>query len=96
MFAKNISKMDMLTNNLRYLRAKRGYTQQRVADNLIITRGCYAKYEEGIAEPPLITLQRIAQFYDVSIDVLLQADLRHINPYGLNDLQKALHVLIEG
>ena len=86
--------MEMLTNNLRYLRAKRGYTQQRVADNLIITRGCYAKYEEGIAEPPLATLQRIAHFYDVNIDVLLQADLRSINPYGLNDLQKALYVLL--
>ena len=86
--------MEMLSNNLRYLRAKRGYTQQRVADNLIITRGCYAKYEEGISEPPLVILQRIAQFYDVSIDVLLQADLRGINPYRLNDLQKTLYLLI--
>lgn len=86
--------MEMLTNNLRYLRAKRGYTQQRIADNLIITRGCYAKYEEGISEPPLVILQRIAHFYDISIDVLLQADLRCINPYRLNDFQKTLYLLI--
>lgn len=86
--------METLANNLRYLRAKRQYTQERVAENLIVTRACYAKYEEGRSEPPLVIMQRIANFYDISIDVLLGIDLRHINVYRLNDLQKALYVLM--
>lgn len=86
--------MSILADNLRYLRAKRGYTQQRVADNLVITRGCYAKYEDGVSEPPLVILQKISHFYDVSIDILLQVEVRMVDPHELYALQRVLEVMV--
>lgn len=70
--------MSFLSENMRYLRAQRKLSQQKVADDLIITRGRYAKYEDGVSEPPLGLLQDIARYFHVSIDLLLAVDLRRV------------------
>ncbi|MBL1407636.1 helix-turn-helix domain-containing protein [Sphingobacterium faecale] len=46
-----------------------------MADDLIITRSRYAKYEEGASEPP-IELLRISRHFHVSIGLLVSADLQ--------------------
>jgi len=70
--------MSFLSDNLRYLRAQKKWSQQQVANELIIGRGRYAKYEDGKSEPPLDILQRISYFYEVSIDLLIAVDLRDV------------------
>ena len=67
--------MSFLSENLRYLRAQKKCAQQHVANELIIGRGRYAKYEDGKSEPPLDILQRISHFFEVSIDLLIAVDL---------------------
>src|SRR5690606_4336144 len=71
--------MSLLSENIRYLRSQLGHSQQKVADNLIITRGRYSKYEDGATEPPLDILLKISRYYHVSIDLLLSVDLRKIS-----------------
>lgn len=73
-----ISNMSVLSENLRYLRSLKKCSQQKIADELLISRGRYSKYEDAMSEPPLEILQRIAHFYFVSIDLLLAADLRRV------------------
>ncbi|WP_164112062.1 MULTISPECIES: helix-turn-helix domain-containing protein [Sphingobacterium] len=68
--------MSLLADNMRFLRGRRGLSQQRVADDLIITRSRYAKYEEGASEPPIELLQRISWYFQVSIDLLVGIDLQ--------------------
>ncbi|WP_164112046.1 MULTISPECIES: helix-turn-helix domain-containing protein [Sphingobacterium] len=68
--------MSLLADNMRFLRGRRGLSQQRVADDLIITRSRYAKYEEGASEPPIELLQRISRYFQVSIDLLVGIDLQ--------------------
>jgi len=70
--------MSILSENLRYLRAQKKCAQQHVANQLIIGRGRYAKYEDGKSEPPLDILQRISHFFEVSIDMLIAVDLRDV------------------
>ncbi|MGJ1327440.1 XRE family transcriptional regulator [Sphingobacterium multivorum] len=70
--------MSILSENLRYLRAQRGLSQQRVADDLILTRARYSKYEEAAAEPPLEVLLRISRYFQISIDLILSVDVRKI------------------
>lgn len=70
--------MLFLSENMRYLRHQLKVSQQKVADGLLITRGRYAKYEDGAAEPPLELLIKIARFFHISIDLLLSVDLRKI------------------
>ncbi|QBO59308.1 XRE family transcriptional regulator [Chryseobacterium salivictor] len=68
--------MSILSDNMRYLRAQQKYPQQKVADDLLITRGRYAKYEDGATEPPIEILIRISKYYRVSIDLLVGLDVR--------------------
>ena len=68
--------MSVLSENMRYLRAQLGDSQQKTADSLGITRGRYAKYEDGATEPPIDLLLRISKYFHVSIDLLVSVDLR--------------------
>lgn len=70
--------MSILSKNIRYLREQLAYSQQRVADDLVITRGRYAKYEEDASEPPLEILLRMSRYYHVSIDLMASVDLSRI------------------
>ena len=57
--------------HLRELRERKNLYQKDVAAALKIDRTTYAKYETGDSEPSFEILKRIARFYDVSIDFLL-------------------------
>ena len=70
--------MNVFSGNIRYLRAQRNLSQKKVAEDLIITRGRYAKYEDGASEPPLDILRRISYYYHVSIDLLVSVDIRKV------------------
>lgn len=67
--------MLLLSQNLRYLRAQKKMSQLHLANELIISRGRYAKYEDGKSEPPLEILQRISHYFKVSIDLMISVDL---------------------
>ena len=56
---------------LKRIRLKMNLTQKDVAEILGITRTAYANYEQGLREPDLLTLWKIADFFDVSVDYLL-------------------------
>lgn len=68
--------MSKLSDNLRFLRARKQLSQQKVADLLMITRVRYAKYEDGTSEPPIEILMRISKYFSISIDLLVAVDLR--------------------
>ena len=70
--------MSVLSENMRYLRAQLTYSQQKVADDLTITRGRYAKYEEGASDPPVDILICISRYFHVSIDLMVSVDLRRL------------------
>ncbi|MDI3327986.1 MAG: helix-turn-helix domain-containing protein [Alicyclobacillaceae bacterium] len=56
---------------LRALRKSRNLTQQQLANKLQINRATYAKYETGSHQADYATLQKLADFFDVSVDYLL-------------------------
>ena len=68
--------MSIFSENIRLLRDRQNLTQQKIADDLKITRGRYVKYEDGSSEPPLDLLLKIAKYFNVSIDILLSVDIR--------------------
>ncbi len=73
-----IVSMSILSENIRYLRAQLGVSQKKVADDLIITRVRYAKYEDATSEPPVELLIRMSRYFHISIDLMVSADLRKI------------------
>lgn len=68
----------MFPQRLKSLRLAKKLTQQNMADLLGITRQGYGKYESGQSEPDNETLQKFADFFDVSVDYLL-GRTNHLN-----------------
>lgn len=56
---------------LKELRKQRKLNQQAVADVLNCSQAVYSRYESGDREPPLETLIRLADYYQVSLDELV-------------------------
>ncbi|WP_035678643.1 XRE family transcriptional regulator [Flavobacterium limnosediminis] len=75
--------MALFADNLRYLRGRKKLSQQKVADDLRISRGQYQKYEDGNSEAPYQILIRISQYYNVTTDLLLTADLTKVSLDGM-------------
>ena len=64
----------MLKERIRELRLKNGFTQQEMADAIMITMRQYQNYEGGQAKPTIDGLLKIADFLQVSTDFLLGRD----------------------
>ncbi|WP_410221423.1 XRE family transcriptional regulator [Pedobacter sp.] len=60
--------MSNISSNLKYLRKKKGHTQQQFADAMEIKRSLIGAYEEDRAEPKYELLKKIADYFDLTID----------------------------
>ncbi|MCB0841142.1 MAG: LexA family transcriptional regulator [Bacteroidetes bacterium] len=91
----------IIGKNLKYLRKLKGLTQQELANHLGIRRSSIGAYEECRATPKYETLEKISDFFQVSIDLLVKEDVSQYSedelqnhPGGAVDLEgKALRVL---
>jgi len=61
----------MLSKNLTYLRKERKLNQQGVAAAIGISRSTLADYETGKSEPTASLLAKLSEFFDVTIDELV-------------------------
>ena len=62
--------MSNIALNLKFLRKKKGLTQQQFADLMEIKRASVGAYEEDRAEPKYELLKKVASFYDLTMDEL--------------------------
>lgn len=79
--------MQILGKRLKQLRDEFGFDQKEMGRKLNITSSAYGYYEQGRNEPPLETLVKIAEIFNVTTDYLLgRSDIRE-NPvyYTLSD-----------
>ncbi|MGK9125492.1 helix-turn-helix domain-containing protein [Olivibacter sp. SA151] len=63
--------MSNIASNLKYLRRKKGYTQQQFADLMEIKRSLVGAYEEDRAEPKYELLKKFASYYELTMDELV-------------------------
>lgn len=57
--------------NLRDIRKERGKTQKQIAKLLGISQQSYSAYENGVSQPPRDALIKLAEYFQVSTDYLL-------------------------
>jgi transcriptional regulator with XRE-family HTH domain len=74
-----------LHSNLKFLRKNKGLTQQELAERLQISRSKLAGYELNIT-PPIETLIQIAEYFNVSLDILIKEDLTAYSEYKVREL----------
>ncbi|MED4885052.1 MULTISPECIES: helix-turn-helix transcriptional regulator [Bacillus] len=77
----------MLAERLIKLRKQKKRTQQDMADYLGITRPAYTAYERGTRQPDYDTLEKLADYFEVSTDYLLgRTNIPNIIPDNLPPL----------
>ena len=57
---------------LKELRKAKGLTQKQVGNDLYIPQNTYSNYERGERTPPLVVLKVLADYFDVSVDYLIE------------------------
>ena len=60
----------MIAKNIRYLRHQEGISQEEFAERFGVSRQSVAKWESGESAPDIYKCRDIADYYDISIDVL--------------------------
>lgn len=78
----------MFGERLAQLRKSRKLSQYELADRLGFSRGQVANYEQGKREPDYATLQKFADFFEVSTDYLLGRNDETVN--GLSEDEKEM------
>ena len=63
--------MSRFQHNLPILRRRAGYTQERLAEELGVSRQAVSKWETGASEPSTANLRALAALYQVSMDDLV-------------------------
>ena len=96
----------MLAENIRAFRKERSLTQEQLSEALGVTAGAVYKWEAKLSIPELELILQMADFFDVSVDVLLgyevkdnrlEATVKRLQEYrrskdwdGLAEAEKAL------
>lgn len=70
----------MQFKNLRAIREDRDIKQKQIAEILNVSQNTYSQYETGVISLTAEVLIKLAEYYDVSIDYLLD---RTDNPHVL-------------
>lgn len=63
------------SENLQFIRAQAGVTQELLAEQLEVSRQSVSKWEGGQSFPEMDTLLRICDLYDVNLDTLLRGSV---------------------
>lgn len=71
----------MFGKKLREVRMKRKMTQQRLADSVGLALRSYQCYEQGVREPSLDMLVKLADVLEVPTDYLLCRDLSFLKSF---------------
>lgn len=79
---------------LRKLRLQCGHSQKEMAEKIGIEYQNYNKYELGKNEPPIAILKKIADYFDVSLDFLLQRPHPHDLPMVATEQQRNIVNLV--
>ncbi|MBR6703955.1 MAG: helix-turn-helix transcriptional regulator [Lachnospiraceae bacterium] len=69
-----------LADNIRSFRKARNLTQEQLSEVLNVTAGAVYKWEAGLSVPELNLIVEMADFFDVSVDVLLGYRMRDNRP----------------
>lgn len=85
-----------LGSNIKFLRKRRGFTQEIVAGSLNMKRSTLNNYENQVAQPGIDALATISDYYKVAIDTLIKADLSTLPESQIRQLERGFDVFIKG
>jgi transcriptional regulator with XRE-family HTH domain len=84
------------SNNIKFLRKRKGYTQDQLAQALEMKRPTLSGYENEVSQPTVQALQTFSRYYHVAIDTILNIDLSNLSELQLRQLENGEDVFIRG
>jgi transcriptional regulator with XRE-family HTH domain len=84
------------TSNIKFLRKRRGRTQDDVAVALNLKRSTLSGYENGVAQPGIETLVSFSRYFNLSIDTLLKIDISKLSESQLSELERGYDAYVKG
>ncbi|WP_298369295.1 helix-turn-helix transcriptional regulator [uncultured Lutibacter sp.] len=70
--------MNYLAKNIKYIRALKGLSQERLAEDLKVSRSRISSYEDKRASPPIEFLISLSEYINISMDVLIKENLNNL------------------
>ena len=83
-------------SNIKFLRKRKGRTQDDVAFALGMKRPTLSGYENRVAEPGMDILMFFSDYYGIAVDTLLKVDLQALSESQLSQLEQGADVYIRG
>jgi transcriptional regulator with XRE-family HTH domain len=84
------------TSNIKFLRKRRGRTQDDVAVALNLKRSTLSGYENGVAQPGIEILVTFSRYFNLSIDTLLKIDISKLSESQLGELERGYDAYVKG
>src|SRR4030043_194000 len=84
------------TSNIKFLRKRRGRTQDDVATVLNLKRSTLSGYENGVAQPGIEILVSFSRYFNLSIDTLLKIDIPNLSESQLGELERGYDAYLKG
>ncbi|WP_051204802.1 helix-turn-helix domain-containing protein [Butyrivibrio sp. VCD2006] len=81
-----------LSENIKKYRKEMGLTQEELAEAFGITVGAVSKWESRSTIPDIMTLVELADFFNISVDVLLGCS---ISSKSIDDITKKINTLLK-
>jgi len=83
-------------SNIKFLRRRRGLTQDDAADAMGMKRSTLSGYENAIAQPGFEALIVMSKYFNVAIDTLIKVDLCSLPESQVRQLERGYDVYIKG
>ncbi len=84
------------SSNIKFLRKRRGRTQDDVAAALGMKRSTLSGYENNIAQPGFGALVAFSNYFNTAIDTLIRVDLASIAESQVRQLERGYDVFLRG
>ena len=82
-------------NKLVQLRQKAGLSQKQVASVLNIAQSSYNNYEQGVCEPSIERLIKLADYYNVTLDYLVGRPFSNDVGYLTDDQREFVKLFLQ-
>lgn len=69
----------MIADKIKDARTKKEYTQEQVAESLGVSRQTISNWENGKSLPDIISIIKMSELYDISLDELVKGDATLLN-----------------
>jgi transcriptional regulator with XRE-family HTH domain len=84
------------SDNIKYLRKRRGRTQDEVAASLEMKRSTLSGYENKVAQPGIQALVQFSDYFNIAIDTLIKVDLASLPESQMRQLEGGFDVHLKG